>query len=106
MFSRWLQYLGFGSQRRPDLHFVLYTRKGCHLCEDVWHLLEQAQKQRDFRLDCVDIDHDADLLAAHGDWVPVVAVNGVVRFRGRVNVVLLQRLLDAAPQGEKENPGS
>jgi hypothetical protein len=43
----------------------------------------------------VDVDSDPELVARHGDCVPVVTVNGKVRFRGAVNPVLLARLLTA-----------
>jgi glutaredoxin len=79
-------------QRRP-LRFVLYTRAGCHLCEQAWAQLQEAQQQHGFDLQSVDVDSDPALVAAHGDCVPVVLVNGKVRFRGRVNPVLLKRLL-------------
>jgi hypothetical protein len=74
---------------------VLYTRRGCHLCEDAWQLLAAEQAAWGFALCSMDVDTDAALVAEHGDWVPVVAVNGRVRFRGRVNRVLLRRLLRA-----------
>jgi glutaredoxin len=80
---------------RPDLHFVLYTRAGCHLCDDAWQLLARQQSRYGFRLETRDVDAAPELCRAHGDWVPVVTVNGQVRFRGRVNEVLLRRLLEA-----------
>jgi hypothetical protein len=78
------------------LHVVQYTRRGCHLCDQAWMLLERYQRRYGFRLDAVDVDSNPDLAALHGDWVPVVTVNGKVRFRGRVNEVLLKRVLDAS----------
>jgi glutaredoxin len=74
---------------------VLYTRQGCHLCDTAWDLLTHAQRRHGFSLEMVDIDTDSALVAEHGLHVPVVAVNGKVRFRGVVNEVLLQRLFDA-----------
>ena len=74
---------------------VLYTRVGCHLCEEAWALLETARQRNGFTLSKVDIDADAELAARFGLEVPVIAVNGKVRFRGVVNAVLLQRLFDA-----------
>ena len=41
------------------------------------------------------MDTDGELVARYGEWVPVVTVNGKVRFRGGVNPVLLERLLRA-----------
>ena len=46
---------------------------------------------------------DPELAAKYGNEVPVVAVNGKVRFRGVVNPALLERLLTAEGQ---ENDGS
>ncbi len=94
MFSNLRRTLGLGPAQRADLHFVMITREGCHLCEDAWQLLERFQKKHGFRLEAVDVDTDAALVAKHGDCVPVVLVNGEVRFRGRVNEVLLARILD------------
>lgn len=77
-------------------HVVMYTRRGCHLCEDAWQVLLQAARRHSCRLEAVDIDADPDLRAKYGHEVPVVAVNGRVHFRGRVNPVLLDRTLRAA----------
>ena len=74
----------------------MYTREGCHLCQDAWQLLSAAQKRHGFTLEAVDVDGDPELVALYGEWVPVVTVNGEVRFRGGVNKVLLDRLLEAA----------
>ncbi len=73
---------------------VMYTRTGCHLCDDAWALLEAARQRYGFSLTKVDIDADTALTARFGLEVPVVEVNGKVRFRGVVNAVLLQRLFD------------
>ncbi len=70
---------------------VLYTRKGCHLCEDA----EQLLLQHGLVPVLVDIDGDPDLKNRFDTCVPVVEVNGRVRFRGRVDAVLLRRLLAA-----------
>ena len=83
-------------QRRPQraaLSVRLYTRTGCHLCEDAWRLLQERQQQYGFSLEAVDVDGDPALAAAYGLCVPVVTVNGKERFRGRVAPLLLDRLL-------------
>jgi hypothetical protein len=41
----------------------------------------------------IDIDGDPALQKQFNECVPVVEINGKVRFRGRVNEVLLLRLL-------------
>jgi glutaredoxin len=71
---------------------VLYTRHGCHLCEQARGRLEAARRRHGFTLEEVDVDADPALAAEHGAHVPVVAVNDKVRFRGVINPVLLDRL--------------
>ena len=41
----------------------------------------------------VDIDADTVLREKYNDWVPVVTIDGRERFRGRVDEILLRRLL-------------
>jgi len=59
-------------------------------------LLERYQSCYKFRLQAVDVEGDPELVRQHGNWVPVVTVNGKVRFRGAVNEMLLKRLLEAS----------
>jgi glutaredoxin len=68
---------------------TLYTRVGCHLCEDAQALLARYGIQPQL----VDIDADAALCERYGNCVPVVFLGGKERFRGRVNEVLLKRIL-------------
>lgn len=68
---------------------VLYTRQGCHLCEDVQALLAQLG----VRPQLIDIDAHSELREKYHEWVPVIEINGRVRFKGIVNEVLLAREL-------------
>lgn len=81
--------------RSTQTHFLLYTRAGCHLCHDAELLLHEFRHEYAFSLETLDVDAEPQLVAKHGNCVPVVVVNGKVRFRGRVNRVLLTRLLQA-----------
>jgi glutaredoxin len=83
----------FGRARAGDREVVLYTRQGCHLCDDAWGVLAQARERFGFTLRQVDVDSDPALAEEHGLCVPVVAIDGRVYFRGRVNPVLLARVL-------------
>ena len=83
------------SQGVPDWRVVMYTRAGCHLCDDAWALLEAVRRRYGFALVKTDVDGDPELAARYGLEVPVVEVNGKVRFRGVVNAVLLRRLFEA-----------
>jgi glutaredoxin len=67
----------------------LYTREGCHLCEDARRVLEEHGLEPAV----VDIDADPALCERFTECVPVVEIDGQIRFRGRVEPVLLRRLL-------------
>lgn len=68
---------------------VLYTRDGCHLCEEAKNIL----LQHGLLPEEIDIDQDAQLRQQFDECVPVVEVDGKVRFRGRIDRRLLRRLL-------------
>ena len=70
-------------------------------------VLKEAQRRFGFAIDVVDIDHDPDLVAKYNTEVPVVTVNGKVRFRGVVNPALLERLLwrNVDSQGSSNSAG-
>jgi len=70
---------------------ILYTRQGCHLCEEAFSVL--ARHGLSPRL--VDIDADAELRQRYNECVPVVEIDGKERFHGRVNEVLLRRLVNS-----------
>lgn len=57
-------------------HLTLYTRPGCHLCEDAWRQLDVLATEFDWSLSKVDISDDADLLRRFGPLIPVVDVEG------------------------------
>jgi glutaredoxin len=95
-----LRYL-FRSRRLGHLHLVLFTRRGCHLCEEAELLLQKEQQRYHYQLDTVNVDSQKSLAAQFGDQVPVVTVNGQIRFRGRINLVLLSRLLRAEARQHK-----
>ena len=81
------------------LEVTVYTRAQCCCCHKALEVLETYQSRHGFVLEVVHIDTDPDLVAQHGLTVPVVAIDGKVRFRGVVNPVLLERLLLAESRG-------
>lgn len=70
---------------------ILYSRQGCHLCEEAAEVLARCGVS----FEKVDIDAEADLARRYGECVPVVVIDGRERFRGRVDELLLRRLLTA-----------
>ena len=73
---------------------LLYTRAGCHLCDDARRILSQQQRRHPFTLKIIDVDTDSALQGRYGGRVPVIVIDGKERFRGTVNRILLERLLD------------
>src|SRR5271166_5612336 len=90
--------------RSEHLTFTVYTRVQCCCCHKALDLLKDYQRGYGFRIAKVDIDADPELAAKYGDEVPVVAVDGKVRFRGVVNPALLERLLTAEGQENDVSP--
>jgi glutaredoxin len=51
---------------------TLYTRVGCHLCEDMYAALETMQSRYTFSLRCIDIDRDPMLRAEYNHQIPLL----------------------------------
>jgi glutaredoxin len=79
----------------PAIPVTVYTRKDCGCCHKAITLLSTYRRKHNLRIEEVDIDTDPELVASYGLTVPVVAIDGKVRFKGVVNPVLLDRLLAA-----------
>src|SRR5258708_4345991 len=91
----WGWLLGWRRRGGTGGQGVMYTRAGCCLCDRAWEVLERARGRWGFALSRVDVDTSSELAERYGEEVPVVEVDGRVRFRGVVNAVLLERLLRA-----------
>lgn len=64
---------------------VVYSRRGCHLCDVVKEALTHAEGKADFVWREVDIDSDSQLRQQYSDEVPVVFINGRKAFRYRMD---------------------
>lgn len=96
LWQRLMHRLGLSSPiLLGSLKIRLYTRSGCHLCEDALKTLQRAREKYRFSLEVLDVDARPEWVTQWGTCVPVVTVNDKARFRGRVNPVLLERLLVA-----------
>jgi len=54
------------------LPLTLYSRHGCHLCDDMRDALHALQERFPFQLDIVDVDADPALAQRFGALVPVL----------------------------------
>jgi glutaredoxin len=55
---------------------TLYTRAGCHLCDDALDVVAAACAASGSEYQLVDIDAQPELREKYGDQVPVVTVDG------------------------------
>ena len=72
---------------------TLYSRPGCHLCDDARAALERVRAERPFALDEIDITSDDDLHARYLERIPVVALDGEELFEFFVDEETLERLI-------------
>lgn len=73
---------------------TLFTRDGCHLCDDALATLERLQSALSFRLEIIDLDREAsaDKRALY-DWeVPVIELDGRKIMKYHVDEARLARL--------------
>jgi glutaredoxin len=55
---------------------TVYSRIGCHLCEDAEAILKSLQRELTFGLEVIDIDKDPALVNLYSDQVPVIHIDG------------------------------
>jgi glutaredoxin len=64
---------------------VVYSRKGCHLCEVVKESLTKLSRRGGFTWQDVDVDSDGELRRQFNDEVPVVFIDGRKAFKYRMD---------------------
>jgi glutaredoxin len=73
---------------------TLYSRPGCHLCDEAREVLERLRTQAAFTLEEIDITSDDALHARYLERIPVVALEGEELFDYEVDeAALLRRIL-------------
>lgn len=80
---------------------VVYSRKGCHLCDVVKETLEQAKDDAAFEWREVDIDGDAQLREKYNEEVPVVFIDGRKAFKYHMDRQQFLRALTARTQPQQ-----
>lgn len=84
---------------RPGVRFrrvIVYSRVNCHLCEEAKELLGEYGRYLPI-VEEIDIDEDPVLRERFTTSVPVVEIDGKIRFRGRISERLLRRLIEGTP---------
>ncbi len=83
---------GYNKPKRMAV-VTLYTKPGCHLCDEAREALLRVKKGQPFELEEVNINEDAGLLAEYGEQIPVVLLNGAFSTEYAVDEARLRQLL-------------
>jgi glutaredoxin len=73
---------------------TLYTRTGCHLCEDMEQALRELATEYEFVIDSVPIETDPELERSYGAKIPVLARGDAEICHYFLDRVALMRALD------------
>jgi glutaredoxin len=65
-------------------HVIIYSRPGCHLCDEAKAVIMSAGCSDQFTLEEVNIESDEELLRKYKYDIPVIAIDGVETFIHRV----------------------
>ena len=76
------------------MELTLYTRAGCHLCDEAKAQLQPLVREFGLALREVDVDTDPELAARFGEEVPVVLLDGRKVAKHRLDVKEFRRLLE------------
>lgn len=66
-------------------HVIIYSRPGCHLCDQAKEAILSAGCSDHFTLQEVNIESDEELLRKYKYDIPVIAIDGVESFIHRVD---------------------
>ena len=78
---------------------TLYSREGCHLCEDMQNLLPSYLEEAGLSLNIIYIDNNSDLEQQYGTLVPVLKAGEKEICHYFLDVIALQQYIS-----EQGNP--
>ena len=85
-------------------HVVIYSRPGCHLCDEAKQAIEAAGCLDEYTLDEINIESDPDLLRRYQYDIPVITINGAEAFRHRLTSAAFRERLLTSSGGEPAFP--
>lgn len=86
---------------KSPLQVTLYTRAGCHLCDEAKAQMAPLLAQFGAPLREVNVDTDAELRAEYGNDVPVIFLGGRKVAKHRIDVEQFRRQLEEAARGTR-----
>jgi glutaredoxin len=72
---------------------TIYTRPGCHLCDEAKASIVASGCANDIAIEEVNIDDDAALQEQYKYDIPVIFINGIKSFKHRVDAREFKRKL-------------
>jgi Glutaredoxin-like domain (DUF836) len=75
------------------MRFVVYSRPGCGLCEELLAELAAVPAARAYPVDVIDVDADAGARVRYGHKIPVLMFAGELVCHGRLDVEELLKAL-------------
>lgn len=72
---------------------TIYTKPGCHLCDEAKASMQASGCGAEFMLEEVNIDNDPSLFEQYKYDIPVIFINGVKAFKHRVEAREFKRKL-------------
>jgi glutaredoxin len=63
---------------------IIYSRPGCHLCDEAKAAIENAGCGKQFTLEEINIESDMELLKKYQYDIPVIAIDGRETFQHRL----------------------
>ena len=73
---------------------TVYSRHGCHLCEDAVKILEGLREELAFEIEIIYIDGNPELEKLYGEQVPVTQIDGEHHDFWRVDPVRFRSSLE------------
>ena len=80
-------------------HVIVYSRPGCHLCDEAKLALHSAGCDDQFTFAEINIESDPELLRKYQYDIPVVTLDGAEIFRHRVDKAKLRELVQVKLAG-------
>ena len=77
----------------PPVRVVVYSKPGCHLCEDACAAVARITAESGVGWEQVDISNDDALMQRWGEYIPVILVDGEVHDWFRVREDRLRKAL-------------
>ena len=96
--SKYNERPGFMSDKNSfsKRQVILYTRPGCHLCDEAKQEMQAAGCDNEYTLQEINIESDRELLRRYRYDIPVITVDGVEAFRHRLTAEAFRERLRSA----------